>query len=101
MVTGTGTDLFARRLLAANVPRENVLVLGDAGGPEIIGAIAERSTASTMILGMGNIAGPGMSLADFFEHAEPWPGEDFQENTFPVSHQCAESDSSLVLARAA
>ena len=25
-----------------------------------------------MILGMGNIAGPGMSLADFFQQTEPW-----------------------------
>ena len=72
IITGTGTDVFLRRLLAAGISSDRVICVGDAGADEIIDAVAKQPIESTMILGMGNIAGPGMALADFFCNAEPW-----------------------------
>ena len=90
IICGTGTDVFLRRLLAAGVCSEKVVCVGDACAEEIIDAIAKQPIESTMILGMGNIAGPGMALAEFFEKSEPWTPATAQEyDVSPVNHMAA------------
>jgi poly-gamma-glutamate synthase PgsB/CapB len=99
-VTGTGTDLFLRPLLAAGVPSDDIVCLGDASGDEIVDALARRPIESTMILGMGNIAGPGMSLADFFQQTELWSAADqvTVSSPLPQNHVVASSQPTLVKA---
>jgi poly-gamma-glutamate synthase PgsB/CapB len=98
IITGTGTDIFLRRLLAAGVPSEDIICVGDADPAEIMDAIAKRPIEGTMILGMGNIAGPGMRLADFFEAAQPWTPADAvpRGDQLPANHLLAGSQVELV-----
>jgi hypothetical protein len=99
-VTGTGTDLFLRPLLAAGFPSDDIVCLGDASGAEIVDALAKRPIESTMILGMGNIAGPGMSLADFFQQTKLWSAADqlTAADPLPQNHVVANSQPTLVRA---
>jgi hypothetical protein len=76
LVTGTGTERFTRPLFAAGVGHQNVQCIDEASGAEIIEAIARVTDQDTMILGMGNIAGPGISLIDFFHETALWTPRD-------------------------
>ena len=98
IITGTGTDIFLRRLLSRGVSTEDIICVGDAEATEIVDAIAKRPIESTMILGMGNIAGPGMRLAEFFANSEPWTPADFvpQSDVLPANHVMSADQPKLV-----
>ncbi len=100
-VTGTGTDLFLRPLIAGGVPSDDIVCLGDASGAEIVDAMARQPVESTMILGMGNIAGPGMSLAEFFQQAESWSASDVITTSPPLPQNPAALRSQPTLVKAA
>lgn len=70
IVTGTGTELFRRRMLKAGVASARMISLGEATTAEVMGCISKLSAAPTMVMGIGNIAGCGMRLIDFFETSE-------------------------------
>ncbi|MEM9645329.1 MAG: poly-gamma-glutamate synthase PgsB [Planctomycetota bacterium] len=89
IVIGSGTDVFLRTLFKAEQHRENqpnvdsswserVTCLGDATSEEVAEAISMgvRRTgcdaAGTMIMGIGNVAGPGLALDAFFQTRETW-----------------------------
>ena len=63
----------------------------DRCGKTIFTFKTKRPIESTMILGIGNIAGPGMRLADFFEASEPWTPADSlpQAEVLPANHVLA------------
>ncbi len=67
IVTGTGTERFTRTLIAAGIASHQIQSLGEVSGAEIVASMSLQSIEATMIMGMGNIAGPGMSLIDHFE----------------------------------
>jgi poly-gamma-glutamate synthase PgsB/CapB len=69
LITGTGTDLFLRQLLKAGVDDSRIVCLGEATIAEIITAVSQLSPAPSLILGIGNIAGCGMRLIDYFENS--------------------------------
>lgn len=70
LVTGTGTDVFLRTAIHAGVDTSRLVPLGTATVDEVIAAIGEGEPTATLIMGMGNIAGVGMPLADFFQNRE-------------------------------
>ncbi len=76
VIVGTGTERFSKTLLASGVERQKLHCVGEASGAEIIQAISRVTSENTMILGMGNIAGPGMSLIDFFQETALWTPRD-------------------------
>ena len=94
IVTGTGTDVFLRRLLESGVSSDRIVCVGDAGADEIIDAVAKHPIQSTMILGIGNIAGPGMALAEFFAGSEPWMPTVTTSESLPANHVLAETSTS-------
>jgi hypothetical protein len=73
VVTGTGTESFIRPLITAGVQPHRVIGLGAASAERIANEVAKLPAARTLIVGMGNIAGSGMELAEFFERAESSP----------------------------
>jgi poly-gamma-glutamate synthase PgsB/CapB len=73
VVLGTGTDSFIKPLIAAGMAAEKITSLGEASAPAVADTIASRSFGNALILGVGNVAGPGMALADFFEAADVPP----------------------------
>ncbi|WP_246146699.1 poly-gamma-glutamate synthase PgsB [Rubripirellula lacrimiformis] len=70
IVIGTGTEMFVRAAFANGVAAEKLSLLGDATSEEIANAIADHATLtepSVMVMGIGNVAGPGFRLERFFE----------------------------------
>lgn len=83
VVMGSGTDAFIRPLIAEGIDSDHILSLGDADGDEIVTAIGESiqsirasspelAHAPVMIMGIGNVQGPGMRWADFIESDQDW-----------------------------
>jgi gamma-polyglutamate synthase len=83
VVMGSGTDAFIRNLVAADIDSNKILTLGDAEGGEIITEIRdsiqsirqsspELANAPVMIMGIGNIYGPGMALVDYMASSQDW-----------------------------
>lgn len=98
VIIGSGTDVFLRRLLKGGVNPDHILCLGNATGKEVVSMLVESFAAEKaklpivagassnapaavttpeentdsglMLMGVGNIAGPGMELADFFADSE-------------------------------
>ncbi len=91
IVSGTGTDIFLRRLLKRGVSSDRIICVGDASPEEILDAVARQPIESTMLMGIGNVAGPGMALADFFRNSEPWMPtvETSTVETLPQNHVLA------------
>jgi len=70
IITGTGTDVFLRTAIGAGLDSSRLVALGAASVEEVIAAIGEGEPQPSLIMGMGNIAGVGMPLAEFFQHRE-------------------------------
>ncbi len=70
IITGTGTDVFLRTAIDAGLDSSRLVALGAASVEEVISAIGEGVPQPTLIMGMGNIAGVGMPLAEFFQLRE-------------------------------
>jgi len=66
MVIGTATDVFARRALSQGLSRERITCVESAHGEQLFGAISQRIDRSGMVMGMGNISGPGMEMVELF-----------------------------------
>lgn len=76
IVTGTGTDMFLRAAIAAGVDSDRLICLGTSSCEDIADAIAEthpylgsapESSSSVLLMGVGNVAGPGWKLDHFFQ----------------------------------
>ncbi|MEM8911143.1 MAG: poly-gamma-glutamate synthase PgsB [Planctomycetota bacterium] len=75
VIIGSGTDVFLRQLLSEGVSADQVLCLGDATGHEVVSALLEMdpfNSDAAILMGIGNMAGPGMRLADEFERSSGW-----------------------------
>lgn len=76
VIIGSGTDMFLRRLLRRGVPAEKILCLGNATAHEVVTSLLEsmrdREVQPTLLVGIGNVAGPGMELADGFAGEAGW-----------------------------
>ena len=70
IIIGTGTDVFLRTAIDAGLDNSRLVALGAATVEEVLVAIGEGDPQPSLIMGMGNIAGVGMPLAEFFQHRE-------------------------------
>ncbi len=67
VLVGSATDVFARRALS-NGLRPDRLISAEKMPPQrVLETIDEHNRNSTMVMGMGNIAGPGMQIIDYFQ----------------------------------
>lgn len=75
VVVGTGTDAFLRPAVAAGVCPDKLMCLGTSSCQEIADAIADaqtlprdppKSSSDVLLMGIGNVAGPGWDLDHFF-----------------------------------
>jgi poly-gamma-glutamate synthase PgsB/CapB len=66
VLVGSATEVFARRALANGMRRERLLSAERMPPQRVIETIDARSRTATLVMGMGNIAGPGMQIIDYF-----------------------------------
>ena len=68
LLIGTGTELFARKAVAAGLDRRSITCAEGQAPDEIVETIFDHADGSTLVMGMGNIGGPGMELLRYFNH---------------------------------
>ena len=66
VLIGTGTDLFRRVALAHGLDPLSMVSLEQASVAEIAAAISTRCGDSSIVMGMGNTAGPGLELFEYY-----------------------------------
>ena len=66
VLVGSATDVFAKRALANGMNPSQLISAERQPAPQVIEAIERRTGHSAMVMGMGNIAGPGMQIIDYF-----------------------------------
>lgn len=70
VLIGSGTYLFSRAAVRAGVNPDVFVYADDARVEEIFELIVEASGRSALVMGMGNIGGPGFKVARFFRNRE-------------------------------
>lgn len=70
ILIGTGTELFRRVALEHGLDDLALLSLESASTGEIADEIMDRVGESAVVMGMGNTAGPGLELFDYFDSLE-------------------------------
>lgn len=66
VLVGSATDVFARRALANGMNPGRLLSAERLPTENVIKNIEQQANTSAMVMGMGNIAGPGMQIIDYF-----------------------------------
>ena len=66
VLVGTATEVFKKRALA-NGMNPNRLIAAERTAPQkVIERLDAQGRAATLVMGMGNIAGPGMEIINYF-----------------------------------
>jgi poly-gamma-glutamate synthase PgsB/CapB len=66
MVIGTATDVFARRAVSRGLDRGRITCAEQKHAPELVDLLSRQAGRSALVMGMGNISGPGMEMVDYF-----------------------------------
>ncbi|MCG8586539.1 MAG: poly-gamma-glutamate synthase PgsB [Pirellulales bacterium] len=65
MLIGTGTNIFAKRALACGLSSRRLTVAEQFRAPEIFDHMLKLSGDSSLVMGMGNIGGPGLDIVQY------------------------------------
>ena len=68
VLIGSGTHLFARAAVQAGVDPASMVSADGADVNEVFETIVEQAGRAALVVGMGNIAGPGMGLVRLFRN---------------------------------
>lgn len=66
VLVGSATDVFAKRALANGMNPSRLLSAERLPTENVLNNIEQQAGRSAMVMGMGNIAGPGMQIIDYF-----------------------------------
>ncbi len=67
VLIGTATDIFYRRASAMGLSKDRLTCATRSNIPGLIDTLARRAGRSSMVMGMGNISGPGLDVIDYFQ----------------------------------
>jgi len=70
VLSGTGTEIFARRALQQGISKDRLTCADSQPAAKVMDVLKGHSGRSSMVMGMGNIAGPGMELLDYFKRIQ-------------------------------
>ncbi len=76
VLIGSGTYLFARAADAAGMDMQKVVFAENRRVDEIFEVILEHTGRSALVMGMGNIGGPGLDVVRYFHNRSVLPEED-------------------------
>ena len=65
MLIGTGTNIFAKRALACGLSSQRLTIAEKYRAPEIYDQMLNLSGDSSLVMGMGNIGGPGLDIVQY------------------------------------
>jgi poly-gamma-glutamate synthase PgsB/CapB len=84
VLIGSATDVFARRALSQGLDPSRLTRAENVETNRLVGMLNHCAGRSAMVMGMGNISGPGLDLVDYFQRRHcgdravsvRWPDED-------------------------
>jgi poly-gamma-glutamate synthase PgsB/CapB len=68
LLMGTGTYFFAKSAISSGIKTSRIIFAENLGDNELFEIIIDLSGSSTLVVGMGNIKGQGLSLTRFFHN---------------------------------
>jgi gamma-polyglutamate synthase len=72
LVVGDGAEALQQLAVAAGVPADRMCGANGYAAPQLVAALFERAKPRALVFAMGNIAGAGLNLANYFEtHGQP------------------------------
>lgn len=66
MLIGSATQVFSRRAAAVGLKARQVTCAEKLNTKELVHALRDQSGNSAVVMGMGNISGPGFDVVDYF-----------------------------------
>jgi poly-gamma-glutamate synthase PgsB/CapB len=84
-VIGSATRLFAQRAIALGLEPQRVTCAEQASAERLAEMLKQLSRESTLILGVGSLAGPGLQVVDHFRRLQQLSGAGAAGRPFPVS----------------
>lgn len=72
-VVGTGTDIFAKHALARGIDRSRLTSAERLPVGDLVTQLNNVAGSSAMVMGMGNISGPGLELIDYYRRRHVAP----------------------------
>ncbi len=67
VLIGSATDVFARRALSRGMDKSRLMRAEDMHTDQLVDVLHRRAGRSAMVMGMGNISGPGMDVVQYFQ----------------------------------
>jgi len=86
LLMGTGTYFFAREAEKHGADPLGLVQLEGADSPKVFETIVAHSGSSAVIVGMANIAGPGLELVHYFENRSELHAGTVESKLSGVSH---------------
>lgn len=71
LLVGSGTEMFARRALQVGLDPSRLALAEGCSLREIIDRVCDLAGPSALVMGMGNISGPGLQMLEFFRSQSP------------------------------
>ena len=82
VLIGTATQVFAKRALAAGLDSRRLTCAERHGTTQLVDTLKIQAGNSAMVMGMGNISGPGMDVIEYFRErnrSESYSSQELQE----------------------
>ena len=92
LVSGTATHLFAKRAMALGLKQQRITCVENKPLPQLLNTLHQQVGQSALVMGMGNIASPGMELVQYFDQ---------QHTVSPTAPAAATLNHNTVVRRAA
>ncbi len=66
LIVGTATELFSRRAVELGLDTNRITCVENATRPQMLQVLGREAGHSALVMGMGNISGPGMDLVQHY-----------------------------------
>ncbi|MDG2382672.1 MAG: poly-gamma-glutamate synthase PgsB [Pirellulaceae bacterium] len=66
LVVGSATELFAKRAVELGLSKQQMTCVENTKRPQLIQSLRRVTGANALVMGMGNISGPGMDLVQHY-----------------------------------
>ena len=71
LLVGSATSVFARRALQVGLDPRKLTLAEQCPNSELIDRVCDLADPSALVMGMGNISGPGLEMLEYFRNHGP------------------------------
>lgn len=70
LVSGTATHIFSKRAVALGLEQQRITCVEKQPLPQLLDTLHQQVGRSALVMGMGNMASPGMELVQYFDQQQ-------------------------------